>query len=140
MWSKNDSGKGMNWEAALKYAETSNYASYSDWRLPNVKELQSIVDYSGVFPALDTKMFNISGITNEAGHKDYPYFWSSTSAGGEKAMPFADYVAFGYAVDPKGEDTHGAGAVRFDTKMKDGPNKENEERINNYVRLVGDSK
>ncbi|MBP1840648.1 DUF1566 domain-containing protein [Formosa algae] len=138
MWAKNDSGKGMNWEAALAYAENADYAGYSDWRLPNVKELQSIVEYTGAFPAIDTTMFNISKITNEAGHTDYPYFWTSTSAGSERVsgMYFADYVAFGYAVDHDGEDIHGAGAVRFDTKIKDGPAIENEERINNYVRLV----
>jgi hypothetical protein len=141
MWSKNDSKKGMNWEDALKYAEDSNYAGYSDWRLPNVKELQSIVDYSGVFPAIDTSVFNISKITNEAENADYPYFWSSTSAGNDSidGMYFADYVAFGYAVDHGGEDIHGAGAVRFDTKVKDGPAPDNEERINNYVRLVRDA-
>jgi hypothetical protein len=142
MWSKDDSKKGMNWEAALAYAENSNYAGYTDWRLPNVKELQSIVDYSGVFPALDTSVFNISNITNEAGHVDYPYFWTSTSAGSERVsgMYFADYVAFGYAVDRSGEDIHGAGAVRFDTKVKDGPEPKMEERINNYIRLVRNAK
>ena len=138
MWSKDDSKQGMNWEAALAYAENSEYAIYSDWRLPNVKELQSIVDYSGVFPAIDSSIFNISTITNEAGDKDYPYFWTSTSAGNERVsgMYFADYVAFGYAVDHQGEDIQGAGAVRFDTKIKDGPAVANEERINNYIRLV----
>ncbi|MBU2938519.1 DUF1566 domain-containing protein [Lacinutrix sp. C3R15] len=138
MWSKTDSKTGMHWEEALAYAEDSEFAGYTDWRLPNVKELQSIVDYSGIFPAIDTTYFDISKITNEAGNKDYPYFWTSTSAGSEKVsgMYFADYVAFGYAVDHDGEDIHGAGAVRFDTKVKDGPAVQNEERINNYVRLV----
>jgi hypothetical protein len=142
MWSKEDSKKGMNWEAALAYAEGAEYAGYSDWRLPNVKELQSIVDYSGVFPAIDTSFFTISSITNEAGNADYPYFWTSTSAGSERVsgVYFADYVAFGYAVDHEGKDIHGAGAVRFDTKIKDGPAVQNEERINNYVRLVRDAK
>lgn len=138
MWSKDDSKKGMNWEAALAYAENSDYAGYSDWRLPNVKELQSIVDYSGKFPAIDTSFFTLSKIKNEAGNDDYPYYWTSTSAGSEKVsgMYFADYVAFGYAIDHQGNDIHGAGAVRFDTKVKDGPAIENEERINNYIRLV----
>ncbi|WP_372757337.1 DUF1566 domain-containing protein [Mariniflexile sp.] len=142
MWSKNDSKRGMNWEDALAYAENSDYAGYTDWRLPNVKELQSIVEYSGRFPAIDTKFFNISKILNEARNADYPYFWTSTSAGSEKisGMYFADYVAFGYAVDHDGADIHGAGAVRFDTKVKNGPATENEERIINYVRLVRDVK
>jgi len=139
MWSQDDSGEGMNWEDALAYAENSSYAGYSDWRLPNVKELQSIVDYSGVFPALDTTMFTISGIVNEAGNADYPYFWTSTSAGSVTLKYFADYVAFGYAVDPDGNDIHGAGAVRFDTKVENGPSPENDERIYNHVRLLRDA-
>jgi hypothetical protein len=138
MWSQDDSGYGMNWKDALAYAEASDYAGYTDWRLPNVKELQSIVDYSGVFPAIDSSMFNITGITNEAGNADYPYFWTSTSAifNANGDHIYADYVAFGYAVDGSGNDIHGAGAVRFDTKIIDSPVPENVERVYNYVRLV----
>ncbi len=78
MWSQDDSGTGMDWETALSYAEDSTYAGYDDWRLPNVKELQSIVDYSGCLPTIDS-IFAISEITNEAGNSDYPYFWTSTT-------------------------------------------------------------
>ena len=49
MWSKADSGKGMNWEAALAWVQAKNaekYLGHDDWRLPNAKELQSIVDYT----------------------------------------------------------------------------------------------
>ena len=141
MWARNDSGKAMNWEDALAYAEDSNYAGYNDWRLPNAKELQSIVDYSGVFPALDTSVFTISEITNEAGHADYPYFWSSTSnpyidPRDEDGYWYAWYVAFGYAVGTDGEDIHGAGAVRFDTKHPEGADGPDGERYYNFVRLV----
>lgn len=45
MWMKDDSGKGMAWQEALEYAENYSYGGYDDWRLPSVKELQSIVDY-----------------------------------------------------------------------------------------------
>ncbi|HNT28001.1 MAG TPA: DUF1566 domain-containing protein, partial [bacterium] len=40
MWMKDDSGEGMNWAAALAYAQTKNaesYLGYNDWRLPHVK-------------------------------------------------------------------------------------------------------
>ncbi len=141
MWAQDDSGEAMNWEAALIYAENATTAGYDDWRLPNVKELQSLADYSGVFPAIDSTMFNLTGITNEAGNADFPYYWTSTS------NPYIDphdidgywyawYVASGYAVDQSGNDTHGAGAVRFDTKSEDGANGPDGERFYNYVRLV----
>jgi hypothetical protein len=143
MWSKDDSQKSMNWEEALAYAENSTYGGYDDWRLPNIKELQSIVDYSGSFPALDTSVFNITKIVNEAGNTDYPYFWSSTTNpyidkhdDPAEGYCYAWYVAFGYAVDHDGEDMHGAGAVRFDTKTDQGAEGIDGERVNNYVRLV----
>ena len=46
MWQKADSVVTYNWEQALDYAENLTLAGYSDWRLPNVKELQGIVDYT----------------------------------------------------------------------------------------------
>ncbi len=48
-WSKADSGEGMDWEEALAWVQAKNagnYLGHSDWRLPDIKELQSIVDYS----------------------------------------------------------------------------------------------
>ncbi len=140
IWAQNDSGEAMNWEAALAYAEASTYAGYADWRLPNVKELQSIADYSGVFPAIDS-IFAISEITNEAGNADYPYVWTSTSnpyidPNDADGYWYAWYVAFGYAVDPNGNDIHGAGAVRFDTKVEGGAVGPDGERYYNFVRLV----
>jgi len=146
MWSKIDSKKGLNWKSALSYAENSELAGYSDWRLPNVKELQGIVDYSYAPGAKDATLnraaidplFVVSEITNENGEKDYPYFWTSTSARFQKGKPFyyAWYVAFGRAVNNEGLDFHGAGAVRFDTKHENGPASEGGERYYNFVRLV----
>ena len=84
MWMQAGSAEGMDWEAALAYAQSQNevnYLGYNDWRLPNVKELQSIVDYSYApdaqdaaydGPALDP-MFSVSEITNEISVADYPY-------------------------------------------------------------------
>ena len=35
-----------NWAAALNYAENLTLAGYSDWRLPNIKELQTLTDFT----------------------------------------------------------------------------------------------
>ncbi|MGI9323709.1 MAG: hypothetical protein ACR2PZ_00710, partial [Pseudomonadales bacterium] len=85
--------------------------------------------------------FNVSVITNEAGNVDYPYYWTGTSnpyidPNDEYGYWYAWYVASGYAVDEAGNDTHGAGAVRFDTKSEDGADGPDGERYYNYVRLV----
>jgi len=147
MWQQSDSGSGMNWEQALQWVQeknAENYLGYNDWRLPNAKELQSLVDYThspgatdpaNVGPAIDP-LFSCTGITNDGGKADYPYYWTNSSAISQANGIYdnAWYVAFGRAEDGNGEDLHGAGAVRFDAKVfGDG---EGEERVMNYVRLV----
>jgi hypothetical protein len=150
MWMQGDSGTGMDWEQALVYAQAQNKANYlghNDWRLPNSKELQSLVDYTRspgalnpaqVGPSIDP-LFTCTGITNESGKPDYPFYWTSTSATGKANEPYnvAWYVAFGRAVNENGEDLHGAGAVRFDSKILiDGKKSKDAERTLNFVRLV----
>lgn len=146
MWAQDDNERGLDWTDALTYAENAGLAGYTDWRLPNVKELQSIVDYTrspsatdvaNVGPAIST-MFNCTPIVNEAGDDDYGYYWTSTSANFTSGEPYyyAWYVAFGRAVNGEGEDYHGAGGVRFDTKYDGGPLGEGGERYYNYIRLV----
>lgn len=148
MWMQDDNGEAIDWETSLAYAESSTSAGHNDWRLPNVKELQSIVDYgyspsatdaSKIGPAIDP-MFSCTPIINEAGNDDYGYYWTSTSAHFTSGEPYyyAWYVAFGMAVNGQGDDFHGAGGVRFDTKYEGGPLGEGGERYYNYVRLVRD--
>jgi hypothetical protein len=152
MWAQDDSGEGLDWEDALAYAENSELAGYTDWRLPNIKELQGIVDYTKSPTATDSAnlgaaiddIFNISVYTGDDSNTevDYPYFWSSTSSYFSTSSPgyyYAWYVAFGTAVNDDGDDFHGAGAVRFDTKDIDGPAAEEAERYYNYARLVRDA-
>ena len=54
MWQKADDGKLYDWKQALAYADTLSLAGYSDWYLPNAKELESIVDYSRSPSATDS--------------------------------------------------------------------------------------
>jgi hypothetical protein len=158
MWSQDDSGIGMNWEGALAWVEQKNadsYLGHDDWRLPNVKELQSIVDYTRAPDVTDSAaidpVFNATAITNEAGQADYPSYWSSTTHvnWSENGGRFAAYVAFGRAMGYMNStwmDVHGAGAQRSDPKAGDaadwptgnGPQGD-AIRIDNYVRLVRDA-
>ena len=147
MWQQTDNGSGIDWEHALAYVQMQNKANYlghNDWRLPNVKELQSLVDYTrspyatdpaNVGPAINA-LFNCTGILNDGGKADYPYYWTSTSAIPNPNGIYSNawYVAFGQAEDGNGENLHGAGAVRFDKKIVG--TGEGEERVLNYVRLV----
>jgi hypothetical protein len=130
MWMQTDNGTGVLWKDALSYAENTTYAGYSDWRLPDVKELQSIVDYTRS-PATSSSaainaMFNCTPITNEGGVADYPWYWSNTTfcsqapANGTSAC----YVCFGRGMGYFADfglgwtDIHGAGCQRSDPKPK----------------------
>ncbi|MFZ4581650.1 MAG: DUF1566 domain-containing protein [Paludibacter sp.] len=70
-WQKSSSTTPMNWEAALAYAKTVNLGGKSDWRLPNIKELQSLNDVSLVKPSINKTFF--PNIVNSA------FYWSSTT-------------------------------------------------------------
>jgi Protein of unknown function (DUF1566) len=135
MWAKNDSGsdapKGLNWKEALNYVKIQNaakYLGYSDWRLPNVKELHNILDYSRSpdttnSPAIDP-LFNATPITNEAGQPDYSFYWSSTTHSNSTDTPGSAgaYVSFvramGY-MQSVWQDVHSAGVQRNDPKSCD---------------------
>lgn len=157
MWMQDDNGEGLTWTEALNYAENADYAGYNDWRLPNAKELQSIVDYTRApsvtnSPAIDP-LFNCSVITDEGGESNYPFYWTSSTHANWTESPgeYAAYIAFGEALgwmeDPMGNyelmDVHGAGAQRSDPKVGNpdhypyghGPQGD-VIRIYNYVRLV----
>jgi len=51
-------------------ANANELAGYSDWRMPNVVELESILDYGQVAPAIDTTVFSSAPAS---------YTWCSTS-------------------------------------------------------------
>jgi hypothetical protein len=154
MWMKNDNGAAVLWENALSYAEDLTFAGYSDWRLPDSKELQSILDYERspgtTNSAAIDPLFNATSITNEAGETDYPYYMSSTTFCSQTPTSGTDacYVSFGRAMGYMSTyggwvDVHGAGAQRSDPKTGDptdyptgfGPQGD-AIRIYNYVRLV----
>ena len=140
MWMRQDSGQlgagaggALDWGTALAWADTLTLAGHDDWRLPNVKELQSIVDYGRApsvtgTPAVDP-LFACSAITVEDGSTDYPFYWSGTTHADYAGGGAGCYVAFGsgcgWMETPPGSgayafmDVHGAGCQRSDPKSGD---------------------
>ncbi len=85
MWQQ-ETASGKNWQAALEYAEALALAGYDDWRLPNVEELQSIVDYGRYNPAIDATAF--PGTVSS-------YYWSSTTYAYGNYYAWCVYFDFG---------------------------------------------
>jgi hypothetical protein len=159
MWSQKDSGRGMDWRDALSWVQEKNaqdYLGHDDWRLPNAKELQGIVDYTrspdATGSAAIDPAFAVTGIVNEAGQTDFPAFWTSTTHANSSSTPggYAVYICFGRAMGymhGQWTDVHGAGAQRSDPKVGDasqwptghGPQGD-AIRIDNFVRLVRDAR
>ena len=84
MWQQEEAGV-MTWEAALAYCENLELPTgkYTDWRLPNRNELQSLVDYSQYGPAIDIVRFP---------EAESPACWSSTTYASN--TDYAWYVSF----------------------------------------------
>ena len=154
VWQQGDSGSGMDWEDALSYAENLALAGRRDWRLPNVKELQGILDYTrspdtSSSAAIDP-LFTCTPISNMNGDTDYAFYWSGTThLGFDGNGGRACYVSFGrgmgtYDEGVTIEDVHGAGCQRSDPKTGDPadyPNSGNGpqgdvSRVFNHVRCV----
>jgi hypothetical protein len=135
MWTQSDTGGGLTWQDALAWVQSRNSANYlghNDWRMPNAKELHSLVNYANApdhngLPAIDTAFFTCSSITNENGDADFPYYWTSTTHAGylsdtTTSGGSAVYIPFGRALGwPDGSggwvDVHGAGCQRSDPKV-----------------------
>ena len=154
IWDQSDSGKPMNWSEALAWVQSmnrQNHLGHNDWRLPNAKELQSLVDYTrspdaSNSPAIDP-LFEVTPITNEAGERDYPFYWSSTThISANNVGASGIYLSFGRTMGyMRGgwQDVHGAGSQRSSPKIgnsADFPHGRGPQgdaiRIDNFVRLV----
>lgn len=131
-WLQADSGKGMDWPTALEYAEGLEHADHDDWRLPNAKELQSIVDYTRspdtTNSAAIDPIFEASEIQNEGGEADYAFYWTSTSHKRGRGASAAIEICFGRSLgfmksrhsdEYQLLDVHGAGAQRSSPKVGD---------------------
>jgi len=75
IWQQGEPG-AMAWDSALSYCEGQNYGGLN-WRLPNVRELESLTDDSRYYPSIDHGKFPNILTSN---------YWSSTTLAGNPNM------------------------------------------------------
>ena len=91
----------MTWANSITNCEALVYAGHSDWRLPNIKELQSIVDYEIYSPAINGTYFP---------NTQSDFYWSGTTYAVYTDVAwvvhflngdvYSDYKGSGYYVRP----------------------------------------
>ena len=72
MWVKSPDSIARTWQGALDYANGLSLCGFTDWRLPNVNELESMVNAGQSNPAA---WLNTQGFSNVQSDE----YWSSTS-------------------------------------------------------------
>jgi len=78
MWQKQFTNP-LSWAQAVDYAKKLNLAGHSDWRLPTIKELITLIDFGKYEP--------VTGFPEMSPD----YFWSSSS--------YAPHSGFAWVVD-----------------------------------------
>jgi hypothetical protein len=91
MWdlSGNISGGGVNWTQALSDCDNHNLGGYTDWRLPNIHELESLINAEETDPAL---WLNGQGFSSVIGDS----YWSSTTYAPNTDNAWTCYMRTGY--------------------------------------------
>ncbi len=85
MWASEGNDKGCNdagaenWDDAIDYANALTFAGYSDWRIPNILELLTVIDFAASGPMEWDGFFAYSTSENH---------WTSTSWGMNVAKAF----------------------------------------------------
>lgn len=57
------------WENAINFCENLNFAGHEDWRLPNINEFYTVVDFTKSNPVINNRFKNIKSLK----------YWSNTS-------------------------------------------------------------
>jgi len=87
VWQKHVPEQRMDWKTSLAYCEGLDLAGHSDWRLPNLYELQSIADYGTYGPGINTDYFPLTASA---------YFKTSTTIDSDPARAWIVDFNFGY--------------------------------------------
>ena len=90
MWQQATAPGTYTWTQALSYCDGLSLGGHTDWRLPTIKELDSIVDLMRFNPSSDTSYFPDTVAS---------YYWSSTTSAGNAADALSMFFYSGYGKD-----------------------------------------
>lgn len=77
----------FSWSNALSRSATANFAGHTDWRLPNIKELSSLLEGCRIAPTINNSLF--PGTPSEA-------FWSGSPYVGDLGSAWLVDFGFGF--------------------------------------------
>ncbi len=86
MWQDGSTIVSKNWQGAIDYCENLTFGGYSDWRLPTLKEMVTIVDYGRNSPAIDLIFENTESSS----------YWTVTEYNSGSSYSWALYFYDGY--------------------------------------------
>ena len=124
IWQQADSLYALNWGGALSYCENLTLGGVDDWRLPDIKELFSIV-----FAVQDAALFPASSIGER--------LWSSTTRVDTPSEAY--YLCSGDCLTLDQSTDLGSGSIRSEPKNGDPQEFSGsaiEVRITNFARCV----
>ncbi len=101
MWTQNaDKANGkVDWEEAVLGAKSCTDGGYTDWRLPNRNELESLIDLGRYNPALPTGHLFIGILPS--------YYWTSTTPANNEDHAWIVHFYIGFVThDDKGGSHH----------------------------------
>lgn len=75
-WQSNPSTKKFTWDEAKDYCQNLTYGGKIDWRLPNLYELKSLMDYKKYI------------VTNRIKIKTYNWYWTSSVTDNDNSIPW----------------------------------------------------
>jgi hypothetical protein len=85
MWQDNNEVKrnDRNWEDAITYCDNLSFGGYSDWKLPDIKELLSIADMTRREPSIKKGFSNVRSLEYWSSSKrNYDEAWYLNFSGG----------------------------------------------------------
>ena len=103
IWQQQDDNVQRNHSDAMTYCQNLVLTGSNNWRLPEVKELVSIVDFRAYIPVIDEQLFPA---TNSA------FYWTATSGADNPASAWAINFSFGLVSSPNTTNSNYVRCVR----------------------------